>query len=71
MNNRRKLVIALGVSGLTTPPSSFAQQQKIARIGFLSFGNASGMKANRVEVFRTALRDLGYFEGKNIMIEYR
>jgi hypothetical protein len=37
MNNRRKLVIALGAGTLVGPPASFAQQQdKVWRIGFLA-----------------------------------
>lgn len=36
MNNRRRLVIALGAGALASPLASFAQQQKIWRIGFLS-----------------------------------
>ena len=36
MNNRRKLVIALGAGALATPFASFAQQQgKVWRIGLL------------------------------------
>ena len=43
MNNRRKLVIALGASALTAPFGSFAQQPaKIYRIGILSAETASG-----------------------------
>jgi hypothetical protein len=37
MNNRRKLVIALGAGALTAPFGSFAQQQgKVWRVGFLA-----------------------------------
>ena len=37
MNNRRKLLIALGASALTAPLCSFAQQQnKTFRIGYLA-----------------------------------
>ncbi len=49
------------------------QAVKIPRIGFLSPGPAPG-SANpepRLEVLRQALRELGYIEGKNIIIEYR
>jgi putative ABC transport system substrate-binding protein len=47
-----------------------AQSAKIARIGYLGFGTAAGY-APRVEALRTGLRDLGYVEGKNIVIEFR
>ena len=47
------------------------QPTKIPRIGYLSsFGDASA-PGPQVEAFRRGLRDLGYIEGKNILIEYR
>ena len=71
MNNRRKLLIALGAGALAAPLTSFAQQKgKVWRIGFLGAASASGM-AGRVEALRAGLRDLGYVEGKNIVIEFR
>jgi putative ABC transport system substrate-binding protein len=48
-----------------------AQQPiKVPRIGFLA-GSSLSTNAARVEAFRQGLRDLGYVEGKNILIEYR
>ena len=72
MTTRRELLIALGAGALAAPLASFAQQQtaKIARIGFLGSESASGY-ASRVEALRAGLRDLGYVEGKNIVIEFR
>ena len=71
MNNRRKLVIALGASALTAPFGSFAQQQgKVWRIGLLSSENPSSYKT-RIEALRAGLRDFGYEEGKNLVIEFR
>ena len=52
---------------------SFAQAQqpgKIPRIGFLSPTSPSAISA-RVEAFRQGLRELGYVEGKTIVIESR
>ena len=40
------------------------------RVGYLGSGRASDF-ANRVEAFRTGLRDLGYAEGRNVVIEFR
>lgn len=40
------------------------------RIGYLGFGPASAW-ATRVEALRAGLRDLGWVEGKNIVIEFR
>jgi len=43
---------------------------KLSRIGFLNVGTPATSPA-RQEVFRQGLRDLGYVEGKNIVIEWR
>ena len=50
-------------------PAEAQQPGKIARIGFLS--NSSSAFPGRIEAFRQGLRDLGYVEGKNIVIEWR
>ena len=74
MKTRREFLIAGGV-GLCTlgaPVVAFAQQQpaRIFRIGFL--GAASSTRFVRpVEAFRTGLHELGYVEGKNLVIEFR
>jgi putative ABC transport system substrate-binding protein len=47
-----------------------AQQAKIPRIGFLRSGSAASTTSER-EAFLQGLRDLGYVDGRNIMIEYR
>jgi putative ABC transport system substrate-binding protein len=71
MNNRRKLLVALGAGALVAPLTSFPQQKgKVWRIGFLGTTSASGI-AGRVEALRAGLRDLGYVEGKNLVIEFR
>ncbi len=71
MNTRRKLIVALGACVLAAPLAAFAQQQgKVWRIGFLGTASASGF-ARRVEALKAGLRDLGYVEGKNLVIEFR
>ncbi len=51
--------------------SAEAQQPtKIPRIGYLSAASPSANSA-RIEAFRQGLRELGYVEGKNIVIEWR
>jgi putative tryptophan/tyrosine transport system substrate-binding protein len=69
---RRNFVLALSASALSATLDSFAQPQppNLRRIGFLSSESASN-EANRLEVLRAGLRDLGYVEGKNIIIEVR
>ncbi|HEV8720620.1 MAG TPA: ABC transporter substrate-binding protein [Candidatus Binatia bacterium] len=51
-------------------PAEAQQPMKIPRIGFLSATSPSAIAA-RVEAFRRGLRELGYVEGKNIVIEWR
>lgn len=71
MNNRRKLLFALGAGTLAAPRVAFAQQQgKIWRIGFLQSGarSADGLPP---AALRQALTELGYAEGKNVLYEGR
>ena len=70
----RLIVLAVALTlGLTLAPlAGEAQQQteKVYRIGYLGNASASA-QAKRVESLRAGLRDLGYMEGKNIVIEFR
>ena len=51
--------------------SAEAQQPtKIPRIGYLTGATPDGQSA-RIEAFRQGMRELGYVEGKNIVVEYR
>jgi putative ABC transport system substrate-binding protein len=70
---RRALIARAGTALFAWPLVARAQQQaKIARLGFLGFGTpASEATASRVEALRAGLRDLGYIEGKNLVIEFR
>ena len=71
MNTRRKLVMAIGAGVLAAPFCSIAQQQgKVWHIGFLSSESLARF-GDRVDVFRASLRDLGYEERKNLVIEFR
>jgi len=69
---RRELLIAFGAGAFAAPLACFAQQQrsKVARIGFLGSASADG-SARSLEELRAGLRDLGYVEGKNMIIEPR
>src|SRR4030095_7482290 len=55
---------------LGSSPSLQAQQQKVPRIGYLA-AVSTAADAPRLEAFREALRELGYVEGQNIIVEYR
>jgi putative tryptophan/tyrosine transport system substrate-binding protein len=46
------------------------QSEKLQRIGFLGAASASAL-TERLNAFRVGLRELGYNEGKNIIIDYR
>ena len=71
MRRREFITTLLGGAAATWPFAARAQQStNIARIGFLGPGSASSW-ADRLEVFRVSLRDLGYVEGQNIVIESR
>ena len=56
---------------LTTASIVLAQQAKVPRIGFISGDGSRSAPGPQVEAFQQALRDLGYVEGKNILVEYR
>ena len=51
-------------------PAAAQQPVKVSRIGFLATVSPSTI-SSRVEAFRQGLRELGYVEGKNIVIEWR
>ncbi len=69
--NRRKFMCTAGVVVLAAPVAALAQQTgTVHRIGFLGSESPSN-QATRVEALRTGLRDLGYVEGKNIVIDFR
>ncbi len=53
---------------MTVAPAEAQQPVKVPRIGLLRLGSLTDPN---VEAFRQGLRDLGYFDGKNILIEYR
>jgi putative ABC transport system substrate-binding protein len=48
-----------------------AEQPKVSRIGYLSAAASFSTISVRTEAFRQALRELGYVEGKNVLIEWR
>ena len=52
--------------------SAEAQQQtKMPRIGYAASGGDPNNPGRLVEAFQRGLRDLGYIDGKNIVVEYR
>src|SRR5213075_976067 len=64
------LIAVLALSLLTAPLAAEAQQTaKIARIGYLMLDLAASPHLR--EAFRQGLRDLGYVEGRNVVLEHR
>jgi putative ABC transport system substrate-binding protein len=68
---RREFITLLGGAAAGWPLAARGQQSgKMWRIGYLGFGPASNW-TSEVEALRKGLRDLGYVEGKNTIIEFR
>jgi putative ABC transport system substrate-binding protein len=65
-------IICTALSALLLALSVSAEgQQKVHRIAYLSSGKASPSSDPGLNVFRQRLRELGYIEGQNLVIEYR
>jgi putative tryptophan/tyrosine transport system substrate-binding protein len=72
--SRRTLIARLGCTAAAAPSFGsrplMAQPRQVPRIGFL--GNSTeALEANLIGPFREGLRELGYQEGRNIIVEYR
>src|SRR5262245_39720131 len=68
---RKITILTLGAMLFALSFSVHAQQPaRIPRIGFLSAGSTNSM-SGRVEAFLRGLREQGYTEGQNILVEYR
>ena len=72
VNYVSRIFVLVGLLPAVLLPTASAAQQpaKVPRIGYLSAGSFSSL-AGRIEAFRQRLRELGYVEGKNIVIEWR
>jgi putative ABC transport system substrate-binding protein len=71
MNQRRKLIVALGAGALAAPFGAFAQQSSAAmpRIGFLSLDSPDANST--LAGFREAMRKQGFVEGRNYRLDIR
>jgi putative tryptophan/tyrosine transport system substrate-binding protein len=69
--DRRQLLVVLGKGALATPLACFAQQQgKVWRVGMLETISMAANTAN-LGAFRQGMRERGFVEGRNLVIEYR
>jgi putative tryptophan/tyrosine transport system substrate-binding protein len=73
MTTRRKFITLLGGAAAAWPLAAHAQQAaKVARIGCIVTGSLESPEQRAtVDAFRQGLRERGYVEGQNIIIEYR
>jgi ABC-type uncharacterized transport system substrate-binding protein len=73
VRTRRNFIALLGSTAAAWPVAARAQQAaKIPRIGYLVTGSLESPEARpTIDAFRQGLRQLGYADGRNIVIEYR
>jgi putative tryptophan/tyrosine transport system substrate-binding protein len=68
--NRRAFVALIGAGFIWPVLGKAAEPGKAHRVGFLGNSTAA-LEANLIRPFRDGLRELGYEEGKNLVIEFR
>ncbi len=67
---RREFITLLGGAAAAWPLATRAQQPKVWRIGMLETISAE-LNAANLSAFRRGLRELGYVEGRNLVLDYR
>ena len=70
--DRRTFIGGIACNLVIAPATALAQPAgKVYRIGYLSIASASTTYTRPLEAFRQGLRELGWEEGRNLLIEYR
>src|SRR5687767_10930724 len=68
---RRDFIAFLGGAVAAWPPAARAQQaESVRRLGYLTSARQEDVE-RRVAIFKRALQELGWTEGRNIRIDYR
>ena len=73
-NNKKTKVFGVALGAMLFAlclPAQAQQAAKVPRIGYVSVSGNPDNPGRYVEAFRKGLRDLGYVEGKNIVLELR
>ena len=68
---RTAFPVLFGVSLVVFSPRAYPQTKNIPRIGIVAGSGGAQISPPTLDGLRQGLRDLGYVDGKNIMLEYR
>jgi putative tryptophan/tyrosine transport system substrate-binding protein len=66
---RRELILTLAGAALASPLAARAQQPAMPTVAWLDFGSPEGAR-EAVPAFQRGLEDIGYVDGRNVVIEY-
>ena len=69
--NRRIFVVTLGAGLMAVPGTAGAQIRKAARVGWVGAWYSPSAAAALFDAFRHGMRELGYVEGQNLIIDAR